>query len=81
MDFSNTYRFLHTDPFDLNHNLGAGLSRKSKLPGPQAFRKFAEGLDLFRQLIFFLLFPSDKFYNEGFYQWQKGIWYPNKRIS
>lgn len=23
--------FLYSDPFDLNHNLGAGLSRKSKL--------------------------------------------------
>lgn len=23
--------FSHSDPFDLNHNLGAGLSRKSKL--------------------------------------------------
>lgn len=32
-------------------------------------------------LFFFFSFPSDKFYNEGFYQWQKGIWYPYKNIS
>lgn len=28
-DFSSS--FFVTDPFDLNHNLGAGLSRKSKM--------------------------------------------------
>lgn len=32
LDLSNACNAFCTDPFDLNHNLGAGLSRKSKSP-------------------------------------------------
>lgn len=84
--------FFSTDPFDLNHNLGAGLSRKSK----SSVNNFIYKVKILSWILFyihnlifksqfqfggFFFFHSDKFYNEGFYQWQKGIWYPYKNIS
>lgn len=83
--------FFSADPFDLNHNLGAGLSRKSK----SSVNNFSYKVKILFCILFYILvwylnndfilgfffFHSDKFYNEGFYQWEKGIWYPYKNIS
>lgn len=47
------FHFPYSDPFDLNHNLGAGLSRKSKL---LLFVNLVVSLVLLMHVIEFLLF-------------------------
>lgn len=69
---------LISDPFDLNHNLGAGLSRKSKI------------VWCFYICISLLLVPivcvishhdSDQLYHEGLHQRQNGVWHSTDDLS
>lgn len=70
---------LITDPFDLNHNLGAGLSRKSRL-------EFFTLLCLYLSFSCFLMrnvishHDSDQLYHEGLYQWQNSVWHSSDSL-
>lgn len=81
--------FLIPDPFDLNHNLGVGLSRRSMISVP-LFEIYIFIRSVFYVCIlmcypiswFFCFYHlnSDKLYHEGVHQWKKSVWHTHERF-